>query len=89
VFYDHHAFAYSPKLRLAMVPAASWYGAGYVLAVEVRDKLALRAVINATADRAFFGQDAIYLVGRFGPAGGVQIWKYTTDLRLVAAARLS
>jgi uncharacterized secreted protein with C-terminal beta-propeller domain len=90
VFYDHHAFAYSPKLRLAMVPAASWYGAGYVLAVEVRDKLALRAVINATADRAFFGQDAIYLVGRSGgPAGGVQIWKYTTDLRQATAARLS
>ena len=88
VFYDHHAFAYSPKLRLAMVPAASWYGAGYVLAIEVRDKLALRAVINATADRTFFGRDAIYLVGRFGPAGGVQIWKYTTDLRLVAEARL-
>jgi uncharacterized secreted protein with C-terminal beta-propeller domain len=85
VFYDHHAFAYSPELRLAMVPAASWYGAGYVLAVEVRDKLALRAVINATADRAFFGQDAIYLVGR---SGGIQIWKYTTDLRLVAEARL-
>jgi inhibitor of cysteine peptidase len=85
VFYDHHAFAYSPELRLAMVPAASWYGAGYVLAVEVRDKLALRAVINATADRAFFGRDAIYLVGR---SGGVQIWKYTTDLRLVAEARL-
>jgi uncharacterized secreted protein with C-terminal beta-propeller domain len=90
VFYDHHAFAYSPELRLAMVPAAGWYGAGYVLAVEVRDKLALRAVINATADRTFFGQDAIYLVGRAGGlAGGVQIWKYTTDLRLVAAARLS
>jgi len=90
VFYDHHAFAYSPKLRLAMVPAASWYGAGYVLAIEVRDKLALRAVINATADRAFFGQDAIYLVGRAGgPAGGIQIWKYTIDLRLVAEARLS
>jgi uncharacterized secreted protein with C-terminal beta-propeller domain len=89
VFYDHHAFAYSPKLRLAMVPAASWYGAGYVLAVEVRDKLALRAVINATADRAFFGQDAIYLVGRSGGlAGGVEIWKYTTDLRQAAAARL-
>jgi len=88
-FYDHHAFAYSPELRLAMVPAASWYGAGYVLAVEVRDKLALRAVINATADRAFFGLDAVYLVGRAGPAGGVQIWKYTTDLRLVAEARLS
>jgi inhibitor of cysteine peptidase len=86
VFYDHHAFAYSPELRLAMVPAASWYGAGYVLAVEVRDKLALRAVVNATADRAFFGRDAIYLVGRLG---GVQIWKYTTDLRLVAEARLS
>jgi len=90
VFYDHHAFAYSPELRLAMVPAASWYGAGYVLAVEVRDKLALRAVVNATADRAFFGRDAIYLVGRSsGPAGGVQIWKYTTDPRLVAEARLS
>jgi uncharacterized secreted protein with C-terminal beta-propeller domain len=90
VFYDHHAFAYSPELRLTMVPAASWYGAGYVLAVEVRDKLALRAVINATADRAFFGQDAIYLVGRAGsPAGGIQIWKYTTDLRLVAETRLS
>jgi inhibitor of cysteine peptidase len=86
VFYDHHAFAYSPELRLAMVPAASWYGAGYVLAVEVRDKLALRAVVNATADRAFFGRDAIYLVGRLG---GVQIWKYATDLRLVAEARLS
>jgi inhibitor of cysteine peptidase len=84
VFYDHHAFAYSPELRLAMVPAASWYGAGYVLAVEVRDKLALRAVINATADRAFFGRDAVYLVGRLD---GIQIWKYTTDLRLVAAAR--
>jgi len=89
VFYDHHAFAYSPELRLAMVPAASWYGAGYVLAVEVRDKLALRAVVNATADRAFFGQDAIYLVGRFGPASDVEIWKYTTDLRQAAAARLS
>ncbi|MFZ8807278.1 MAG: beta-propeller domain-containing protein [Pyrobaculum sp.] len=86
VFYDHHAFAYSPELRLAMVPAASWYGAGYVLAVEVRDKLALRAVINATADRTFFGRDAIYLVGRLD---GIQIWKYTTDLRLVAEARLS
>jgi uncharacterized secreted protein with C-terminal beta-propeller domain len=89
VFYDHHAFAYSPELKLAMVPAASWYGAGYVLAVEVSDKLSLRAVVNATADRTFFGQDAIYLVGRFGPAGGVQIWKYTTDLRQAAAARLS
>jgi uncharacterized secreted protein with C-terminal beta-propeller domain len=89
VFYDHHAFAYSPELRLAMVPAASWYGAGYALAVEVRDKLALRAVVNATADRAFFGRDAIYLVGRSGLAGGIQIWKYTTDLRLVAEARLS
>ena len=85
VFYDHHAFAYSPELRLAMVPAASWYGAGYVLAVEAGDKLALRAVVNATADRAFFGRDAVYLVGRLG---GVQIWKYTTDLRLVAEARL-
>jgi uncharacterized secreted protein with C-terminal beta-propeller domain len=72
-----------------MVPAAGWYGAGYVLAVEVGDKLALRAVINATADRFFFGQDAIYLVGRAGVlAGGVQIWKYTTDLRQAAAARL-
>jgi len=90
VFYDHHAFAYSPELRLAMVPAASWYGTGYVLAVEISDKLTLRAVINATADRTFFGQDAIYLVGRIGGlAGGVQIWKYTTDLRLVAAAWLS
>jgi uncharacterized secreted protein with C-terminal beta-propeller domain len=88
-FHDHHAFAYSPKLRLALVPAAGWHGAGYVLAVEVGDKLALRAVINATADRAFFGQDAIYLVGRTGGlAGGVQIWKYTTDLRQAAAARL-
>ncbi|MCI4446645.1 MAG: beta-propeller domain-containing protein [Pyrobaculum sp.] len=81
VFYDHHAFAYSPELRLAVVPAAGWYGAGYVLAVEVRDKLAPRAAINATADRALFGRDAVYLMGR---VGGVQIWKYTTDLRLEA-----
>ncbi len=81
-FYDHHAFAYSPQLRLAMVPAAGWHGTGYVLAVEVSDKLALRAVINATADRAFFGRDAVYLVGM------TQIWKYTTDLRQTAAARL-
>jgi uncharacterized secreted protein with C-terminal beta-propeller domain len=58
--------------------------------VEIGDKLTLRAVINATADRTFFGQDAIYLVGRIGGlAGGVQIWKYTTGLRLVAAAWLS
>jgi uncharacterized secreted protein with C-terminal beta-propeller domain len=68
-----------------MVPAASWYGAGYVLAVEVGDKLAVRAVINATADRAFFGRDAVYLVGRLD---AIQIWKYTTDLRLVAETRL-
>jgi uncharacterized secreted protein with C-terminal beta-propeller domain len=81
VFCDHHAFAYSPRLRLAMVPAVG-YGAGYVLAVEVGGRLALKAAINATADRAFFGQDAIYLVGRF------QVWKYTTDLRQVATARL-
>jgi uncharacterized secreted protein with C-terminal beta-propeller domain len=81
VFYDHHAFAYSPRLRLAMVPAVG-YGAGYVLAVEVGDRLTLKAAINATADRAFFAQDAIYLVGR------TQIWKYTTDLRQAAATRL-
>ena len=81
VFHDHHAFAYSPSLRLALVPVAG-YPAGFVLAVEVGDRLSLGAVLNATADRAFFGQDAIYLVGR------TQLWKYTTDLRQVATTRL-
>jgi len=82
VFHDHHAFAYSPRLKLALVPAAG-YPASLVLAVQVGDKLSLKAVVNATADRAFFGQDAIYLVGR------TQLWKYTTDLREVATTRLS
>lgn len=82
VLYDHHAFAYSPKLRLALIPVASWRPAGYVLAVEVGDRLSLRAVINATAHRAFFGRDAIYLVG------GAQIWKYAADLRQVATTEL-
>jgi len=82
VFHDHHAFAYIPSLRLALVPAAG-YPASFVLAVEVGDRLSLKAVVNATADRAFFGQDAIYLVGR------TQLWKYTVDLRQLATTRLS
>jgi Secreted protein containing C-terminal beta-propeller domain distantly related to WD-40 repeats len=72
VLYDHHAFAYSPELRLALIPVTSWRTADYVLAVEVGDKAVLRAVLEVAADRAFFGRDAIYLVGK------TQIWKYDT-----------
>ncbi|MCU7787742.1 beta-propeller domain-containing protein [Pyrobaculum sp. 3827-6] len=63
VFQDHHAFAYDPSTRLAFIPYVGHYGRLRTLFIEVGRGLAVKADLDLPAERAFFTEDGVYLVG--------------------------
>ncbi|MEZ0319656.1 MAG: beta-propeller domain-containing protein [Pyrobaculum sp.] len=84
IYFDHHAFSYEPGRRLAVVPFYSWGWpqAWKTLVVSVGDKLGIAALLDAQADRAFFKDDHLYLVGRG------RLWAYDREFKKVGEAEL-
>lgn len=84
IFYDHHAFAYDADRRIAVVPFSSWGwpGISKTLVVSVGDRLSIAALLDAAADRAFFKDGNLYLVGRG------KVWAYDKEFKQVGEVEL-
>ena len=81
VLFDHHAFAYGQGV--AVVPIRLQWRQCAVLAVEVGDGLTARALEGVCADRAFFKDGKVYLVGRG------RVWLYDASFNKVGEVGLS
>ncbi|WP_193323013.1 beta-propeller domain-containing protein [Pyrobaculum calidifontis] len=81
IIFDHHAFAYSQGV--AVVPIRLQWRQCAVLAVEVGDGLTARTLEGVCADRAFFKDGRIHLVGRG------RVWLYDATFNKVGEVGLS